>query len=45
MTKHKVTKKKSTALTHIKSVLHPLDDVEGIVHVAFQNVKLDIITA
>lgn len=32
-------------LTHIQSVLYPLDDVEGIVHIALQDVKRDIITA
>lgn len=31
--------------THIESVLYPLDDVEGVLHVAFQDVKLDVVTA
>lgn len=36
---------KIPVLTHIHSILYPLYDVKGIVHVTFQNVKLDIITA
>lgn len=36
---------KIPVLTHIHSILYPLHDVKGIVHVTFQDVKLDIITA
>lgn len=31
--------------THIHSILYPLDDVEGVIHVALQDVKLDVVTA
>lgn len=32
-------------LTHIHSILYPLEDVEGVIHVALQDVKLDVVTA
>lgn len=32
-------------LTHIQSIVYLLQDVKGIVHVTFQDVKLDIITS
>lgn len=38
------TSKKYPVLTHIQPILHSLDDVEGVVHVALQDVKLDIVT-
>lgn len=38
------TSKKYPVLTHIEPILHSLDDVEGVVHVALQDVKLDIVT-
>lgn len=36
---------KMFVLTHIQSILYPLDDVKGVLHVAIQDVKLDVITA
>lgn len=31
--------------THIHSILYPLDDVKGVLHIALQDVKLDVVTA
>lgn len=36
---------KIPVLTHIHSILYPLDDVEGIVHITLHDVKTDIIAA
>lgn len=36
---------KIPVLTHIHSILYPLHDVEGVLHVALQDVKLDVVTA
>lgn len=36
---------KSPILTNIHSILNPLDDVKGVLHIAPQNVKLHIISA
>lgn len=36
---------KIPVLTNIHSILYPLDDVKGILHIALQNVKLHIVTA
>lgn len=36
---------KIPVLTHTHSILYPLDDVEGILHVALQDVKLEVVSA
>lgn len=36
-------KVKILPLTHTQSVLNPLQDVEGVLHIAVQDVKLDIV--
>lgn len=36
---------KIPVLTHIHSILYPLDNVECVLHVALQDVKFDVVTA
>lgn len=44
-TSEHIKQSKIPILTHIHSILYPLDDVKGIVRVALQDVKLDVVTA